>query len=344
MAPPPPSAASGQHPHQQPQQHPHDHVLHDLDGHHHHHQQQQQQQQQQPPPDLPPEQQQQQQPPLLPYRLLYPVGSRKWNCRAAPHKRAALLGAYSDGQTVLAQPVHQGGACWLAVRLGCGQVGYCKQHDEVHMLQHHNTRTGYGWYRVVYCRLADEAAFGMSLETLTPELLRELAATPPPAPAPSLAPSASPPSRQHPTPAAPAASPSTPPPPLAPPSSSSSSAPPAPLAAPAGAEQCRRDRCAGCRLPLRPGGLAYVGSCGHSFHFECLRALGDANICTACGVWFAVGQSPPAACPPPAPTSVFQHVHQALWFVPPFYRYILIYGAMLLLSPLVILASWLGLL
>ncbi len=68
-----------------------------------------------------------------------------------------------------------------------------------------------------------------------------------------------------------------------------------------------------------------------------------ANICTCCGVWYAVGQSPPSACPAPSPTSIFQHVHQHLWFVPPFYRYILIYGVMLIMSPFVLLAAWLRL-
>ncbi|EFJ52057.1 hypothetical protein VOLCADRAFT_87208 [Volvox carteri f. nagariensis] len=138
------------------------------------------------------------------------------------------------------------------------------------MVQHHNTRTGYGWYRVVYCGISDEQTYGIGLETLTPGLVQQLA-----------------------------------------------SAPPAPPPAP--------------------------GSCGHSYHFECLKQLGDANICTSCGVWYAVGQSPPETFPPPAPTSIFQHVHQHLWFVPPFYRYILIYGVMLLVSPIVLLASFLGL-
>lgn len=73
------------------------------------------------------------------------------------------------------------------------------------------------------------------------------------------------------------------------------------------------------------------------------KQLGDTNICTACGVWYAIGQAPPAECPAPAPTSFFQHVHQALWFVPPFYRYLLIYAAMLIAFPFVLLASYLGL-
>jgi hypothetical protein len=81
---------------------------------------------------------------LLPFRLLYPVGSRKWNCRAAPNKRADLLGAYHDGQTILAQPIVHAGASWLAVLLPDGKIGWCKQYDEAHMVQHHNTRTGYG--------------------------------------------------------------------------------------------------------------------------------------------------------------------------------------------------------
>eukprot|EP00198_Chlamydomonas_reinhardtii_P001905 XP_001691241.1 predicted protein [Chlamydomonas reinhardtii] len=165
---------------------------------------------------------------LQPFRLLYPVGSRKWNCRAVPNKRGDLLGAYHDGQTILAVPVMHAGASWLAVTLPDGRIGWCKQYDEAHMVQHHNTKTGFG--------------------------------------------------------------------------------------------------------------------CGHSFHFECLKGLGDANICTTCGVWYAVGQSPPDSCPAPSPTSIFQHVHQTLWFVPPFYRYILIYAVMLLASPFIILASWMGLL
>ncbi|GLC33487.1 hypothetical protein PLESTB_000080200 [Pleodorina starrii] len=247
---------------------------------------------------------------LLPFRLLYPVGSRKWNCRAAPNKRADLLGAYHDGQTILAQPVTHAGASWLAVQLPDGRIGWCKQYDEAHMVQHHNTRTGYGWYRVVYCSLLDEQTYGIGLETLTPELLQQLAAAPPaPPPAPGVP---------------------------------RSGGAVASVAAGSGGG-CSRDRCSSCWLPLRVGTMGYLGSCGHSYHFECLKQLGDANICTACGVWYAVGQSPPDACPAPSPTSIFQHVHQHLWFVPPFYRYILIYGAMLLASPFLLLASWLGL-
>lgn len=81
------------------------------------------------------------------------------------------------------------------------------------------------WYRVVYVSLTDEQTYGMGLETLTPELLGELAA--------------------------------------------------------AGGG---RDRCAACRLPLRTGALAYLGSCRHSYHYECLRHLGDGGSGTA-GVW-----------------------------------------------------------
>lgn len=76
-----------------------------------------------------------------PFRLLYPVGSRKWNCRASPHKRADLLGAYVDGTTVLAKK-HPNG--WLELRLPSGEVGWCKQFDAVHMMQHHRSRMGMG--------------------------------------------------------------------------------------------------------------------------------------------------------------------------------------------------------
>ncbi|GIL83114.1 hypothetical protein Vretimale_11398 [Volvox reticuliferus] len=237
------------------------------------------------------------------YRLLYPVGSRKWNCRAAPNKRSELLGAYHDTQTILARQVFYDGSPWLAIPLPDGRVGWCKQYDEAHMVQHHQTRTGYGWYRVVYCSLKDQHVYGVGLETLTPEFLKDLAAGAP--------------------------------------------APPLHLGAPrsggAGSTGCKRDRCASCFLPLRAGSMAYIASCGHSYHYDCLRQLGDANICTACGVWYAVGQAPPESTPAPYPTSIFQHVHQQLWFVPPFYRYILIYVAMLLMMPFFYVASWLHL-
>ncbi len=82
--------------------------------------------------------------PLQPFRLLYPMGSRKWNCRTEPNKRAALLGAFNDGQTILARAKERHGASWLEVTLPDGTIGWCKQHDESHMIQHHNTRTGYG--------------------------------------------------------------------------------------------------------------------------------------------------------------------------------------------------------
>ncbi|KXZ54525.1 hypothetical protein GPECTOR_4g590 [Gonium pectorale] len=207
------------------------------------------------------------------------------------------------------------GASWLAVTLPDGSIGWCKQYDEAHMVQHHNTRTGYGWYRVVYCSLTDENTYGIGLETLTPELLKHLGTLPPaPPPAPGTPGDASAGGAR----------------------SASSRA--------AAAGVCCRDRCAACFLPLRSGTNAYLGSCGHSFHYECLTPqLGDSNICTACGVWFAVGQSPPDSYPAPSPTSIFQHVHQHLWFVPPFYRYLLIYGVMLMATPFVMLASWLGL-
>ncbi len=69
----------------------------------------------------------------------------------------------------------------------------------------------------------------------------------------------------------------------------------------------------------------------------------QANVCTCCGVLYTSGQSPPSACPAPSPTHVIQHVHEYLWFVPTFYRYILIHGALLLMLPFVVLAAWLGL-
>ena len=78
---------------------------------------------------------------LKAFRLLYPVGSRKWNCRAAAHKRATLLGAYTDNTTVLAWRRPNG---WLELQLPSGETGWCKQFDEAHMVAHHNVRTGYG--------------------------------------------------------------------------------------------------------------------------------------------------------------------------------------------------------
>ncbi|KAG2482015.1 hypothetical protein HYH03_019039 [Edaphochlamys debaryana] len=293
-------------------------------------------------------------PPELPFRLLYPVGSRKWNVRSGPNKRADLMGAFHSGQTILATPILHQGASWLAVQLPDGRIGFCKQYDEAHMVQHHNTRTGYGWYRVLYPGLHDEQVFGMGLETLTTELLGQLAAAPPgPPPAPGTPQASAEGGKGGGRTAGgaragalqvarrvlgwPGGVPA-----LGGAGEGRGSA--ASAASAVAGLPCPRDRCAACWLPLRAGGMAYVGSCGHSYHFECLKLLGDANICTACGVWYAVGQSPPAACPAPSPTSPFQHVHQVLWFVPPFYRYILIYAAMLLASPLLLLASWLGLL
>ncbi|PNW83070.1 hypothetical protein CHLRE_06g305550v5 [Chlamydomonas reinhardtii] len=252
------------------------------------------------------------------------------------------------------------GASWLAVTLPDGRIGWCKQYDEAHMVQHHNTKTGFGWYRVLYCSLTDQNTYGMGLETLTPELLSDLAAAPP-GPPPSLGVPRS-------EGATPACTHTHPHPHSHAHASSTSTAAAAAVAAAGGGGgsghtaagvgtaggvgaggcqqqlACGRDRCSSCWLPLRLGCMAYVGSCGHSFHFECLKGLGDANICTTCGVWYAVGQSPPDSCPAPSPTSIFQHVHQTLWFVPPFYRYILIYAVMLLASPFIILASWMGLL
>lgn len=142
-----------------------------------------------------------------------------------PNKRGDLLGAYHDGQTILAVPVMHAGASWLAVTLPDGRIGesarsspwacfdphsgsgtpvlgggpvracpiciirctrphahsrallaragvrydhrgltgttttagprvcacvgelhagWCKQYDEAHMVQHHNTKTGFG--------------------------------------------------------------------------------------------------------------------------------------------------------------------------------------------------------
>lgn len=146
------------------------------------------------------------------------------------------------------------------------------------------------WYRVLYCSLTDQNTYGMGLETLTPELLSDLAAAPP-GPPPSLGVPRS-------EGATPACTHTHPHPHSHAHASSTSTAAAAAVAAAGGGGgsghtaagvgtaggvgaggcqqqlACGRDRCSSCWLPLRLGCMAYVGSCGHSFHFECLKGLG----------------------------------------------------------------------
>ncbi len=82
--------------------------------------------------------------PLQPFRLLYPIGAERCTCRTEPKKRAALLGLFNDGQTILARAKERHGASWLEVTLPDGTIGWCRQHNESHMIRHRNTRTRYG--------------------------------------------------------------------------------------------------------------------------------------------------------------------------------------------------------